>query len=97
MPIESIHRELIKIGKLLNYWQAELFASAWLAMFLGLLWLGGFSDLFLKWGPAGRIVLLAAHGRGVCLGGVACLEGARDPAHGGGGRGADREGVPAAR
>jgi hypothetical protein len=56
MPIESIHRELIKVGKLLNYWQAELFASAWLALFLGLLWLGGFSDLFLKWGPAGRIV-----------------------------------------
>jgi hypothetical protein len=56
MPIESIHRELIKIGKLLNYWQAELFASAWLALFLGLLWLGGFSDLFLKWGTVGRIV-----------------------------------------
>ncbi len=56
MPIESIHRELIKVGKLLNYWQAELFASAWMALFLGLLWLGGFSDLFLKWGTAGRIV-----------------------------------------
>ena len=55
MPIDSIHRELIKIGKLLNYWQAELFASAWLAIFFGLLWLGAFSDLFLKWGPAGRI------------------------------------------
>jgi hypothetical protein len=46
MPIESIHRELVRVGKLLNYWQAELFASAWLALFLGLLWLGGFSDLF---------------------------------------------------
>jgi hypothetical protein len=56
VPIESIHRELIKVGKLLNFWQAELFASAWLALFLGLLWLGGFSDLFLKWGTAGRIV-----------------------------------------
>jgi hypothetical protein len=56
MPIESIHRELVRVGKLLNYWQAELFASAWLALFLGLLWLGGFSDLFLRWGTAGRIV-----------------------------------------
>jgi hypothetical protein len=56
MPLEAIHRELIRIGKLLNYWQAELFASVWLAIFLALLWLGGFSDLFLKWGPAGRIV-----------------------------------------
>ncbi len=57
MPIEAIHRELIRIGKLLNYWQAELFASAWLAIFLGLLWMGGVSDLFVKWGPAGRIGL----------------------------------------
>jgi len=69
MPIEAIHRELVKIGKLLNYWQAELFASAWLALFLGLLWLGGVSDLFLKWGPAGRIVFwvltVAAFGIGV--------------------------------
>ena len=69
MPIETIHRELIRIGKLLNYWQAELFASVWLALFLGLLWLGGFSDLFLKWGAGGRIffwlLTVAALGTGI--------------------------------
>ena len=68
MPIETIHRELIRIGKLLNYWQAELFASLSMALFLGLLWLGAFSDLFLKWGYVGRIAFwlltVAAAGAG---------------------------------
>ncbi|MGA3170431.1 MAG: DUF4175 family protein, partial [Chthoniobacteraceae bacterium] len=56
MLVKSINQELIRIGRLLNYWQAELFGTAFLALFLGCAWLGGISDLFLRWGFAGRIV-----------------------------------------
>src|SRR5581483_1418410 len=60
MPLESIHRELLRIGRLLNRWQAELFACAGLALGGGVLWMGGFSDLFLKWGAGGRVVFWLA-------------------------------------
>ncbi|HEX4086389.1 MAG TPA: hypothetical protein VHY22_15850 [Chthoniobacteraceae bacterium] len=55
MPLESLHRELARIGQLLNRWQAELLGCAGLALGGGLLWLGGFSDLYMKWGAVGRI------------------------------------------
>ncbi|MEI8233265.1 MAG: hypothetical protein WCH57_01115 [Verrucomicrobiota bacterium] len=57
MPIETIYRELRRISRLMKYWQAELWAAAWISVAAGLLWLGGVSDVLLHLGTAGRIIM----------------------------------------
>ena len=59
MPIQSIRKELKRIGQLLNCWQAELWAAAWGAMAVGILWAAGLADIFLHLGHVGRIVAWA--------------------------------------
>ena len=56
MPIETIRHELLRIGKLMNYWQAELWATAWISVVCGILWVAGFSDYFFHFGHVARIV-----------------------------------------
>ena len=57
MPVESIRKELIKIGHLLNLWQAELWAVVWGAVAAGILWVSGLSDYFFHVGSVMRVVL----------------------------------------
>ena len=57
MPIESIRKELIKIGHLMNLWQAELWAVIWGAAAAGVLWVSGLSDYFFHVGSIMRFLL----------------------------------------
>ena len=57
MPIESIRKELVKIGQLMNLWQAELWAVIWGAVAAGLLWMAGLSDYFFHVGAVMRVLL----------------------------------------
>ena len=57
MPIESIRKELVKIGQLMNFWQAELWAVMWGAIAAGILWMAGLSDFFFHVGSVMRFVL----------------------------------------
>lgn len=55
MPIENIRKELIKIGQLMNYWQAELWAIVWGAAVAVVLWMASLSDYFLHITSTARI------------------------------------------
>ena len=69
MPIKTICKELQRIGQLMNYWQAELWAAAWFSSAMGILWIAGLADIFFHFGHAGRALLwtltLAACGIGL--------------------------------
>lgn len=57
-PVQ-LNRELAAISAMLNRWQAEAFACFYAALALGLLWVGALSDLFFKYGRAGRAACAA--------------------------------------
>jgi len=60
MPIESIRKELSKIGQLMNLWQAELWAVVWGAIAAAILWMAGLSDYFFHMSQVMRGVLWLA-------------------------------------
>lgn len=82
MALLGLQNELIRIGRILNRWQAELRAVWALAAALGILWLLALSDLLFRYQRTGRLSawLLLSMGAAVGLWYiVAALRGKRTP------------------